>query len=498
MAALNSTMAERDSNSFRSILRNTTLLGGVQVFQVLINVVRGKFVAIFLGPDGMGVSSLFTASSGTIVQGSSLGLNLAIVKEVAQSTGDTSRLGTMMQLVGRVAHATALLGALFTVLFSGWLSRVTFGTPEYAWQFALLGAGVYFSVAAAAQAAVLQGLHQVKRMSQATLLGASAGLFLGVPLYWWLGTRGIVPAMVIFALSQYLFFIFQLRRFRQSTQARFNWRTARPTLRRLLSLGMVLVAGDLINRLSIYGLNIIIRTVGDIDQVGLYQAANSITAQYVGTIIGALALDYFPRLSAAAGDNRLAASIINRQTLLVVVASSALGCLIITTAPLLIRVLLTTEFLPVTDLVRIFGAGIFFKLAQFPIGYMTFAKGNRRVFLLLEGLLGNAMFFGFAAGGYMLCGLEGLGYGTIVENVLFLFIAFEVNRRLYGYTPTRRLMAEYAVAAVVCLMCMTAACTLPPTQGYIACGTLTAASALYAVWRVRRMLADENSAGMSK
>ncbi len=73
----------KDENSYRSILKGTSVFGGVQVFQILINMVRGKFVALFLGPDGMGVSALLTSATGTVQQFGSLGLNLAIVKEVA-------------------------------------------------------------------------------------------------------------------------------------------------------------------------------------------------------------------------------------------------------------------------------------------------------------------------------------------------------------------------------------------------------------------------------
>ncbi len=66
----------------------------MQVFLILINLVRGKFVAMFLGPEGMGISSLFNATSNTMVKASSFGLNLAIVKEVAaeNESGKASRV----------------------------------------------------------------------------------------------------------------------------------------------------------------------------------------------------------------------------------------------------------------------------------------------------------------------------------------------------------------------------------------------------------------------
>ena len=71
-------------NSYKSIFRGTSVLGGVQVFLVLVNLVRGKFVALLLGPEGMGISNLFNTSSATIQRFASLGLNLAIVREVAE------------------------------------------------------------------------------------------------------------------------------------------------------------------------------------------------------------------------------------------------------------------------------------------------------------------------------------------------------------------------------------------------------------------------------
>ena len=68
-------------DTYKSILKGMSFFGGAQVFQILINLVRGKFVALLLGPEGMGISSLFAASSNTIQQLAILGLPTSIVKE---------------------------------------------------------------------------------------------------------------------------------------------------------------------------------------------------------------------------------------------------------------------------------------------------------------------------------------------------------------------------------------------------------------------------------
>ena len=71
---------QKDNNSYRNILKGTAMFGGVQVFNILINLLRGKMVAVLLGPEGMGISSLLAAASNTLQQFSSLGLNLSILK----------------------------------------------------------------------------------------------------------------------------------------------------------------------------------------------------------------------------------------------------------------------------------------------------------------------------------------------------------------------------------------------------------------------------------
>ena len=97
-------------NSYKSILKGASMFGGVQIFQILINWIRGKFVAILLGADGMGVSALFTSSSNTIQKFASLGLNLAIVREMADSSADKETASRFSALSLRILIATSLLG----------------------------------------------------------------------------------------------------------------------------------------------------------------------------------------------------------------------------------------------------------------------------------------------------------------------------------------------------------------------------------------------------
>ncbi len=82
----------KEENSYSSILRRLSAFGGVQIFNILIGLLRGKFVALLLGPSGMGISALYTSSIAPLQQLCSLGLNLAVVKEVAANKDNPTAL----------------------------------------------------------------------------------------------------------------------------------------------------------------------------------------------------------------------------------------------------------------------------------------------------------------------------------------------------------------------------------------------------------------------
>ncbi|MDE5876713.1 MAG: O-antigen translocase [Muribaculaceae bacterium] len=482
---------KKNSNIYRNILKGFSLFGSVQVLQIVVNLVRGKLVAIFLGPEGMGISALFTSASQTVQRFASLGLNLAIVKEVAAGKEDAGTLGTALGVARRLIILTSLFGALVCVFGSRWLSQTTFHNTDMGPMFMLLGVAVFLTIFYNGVLALLQGLHEVSRISKASLVSALAGLLVGVPLYWWLGYDGIVPAMVLLALTMALFYTLALRkslRERQHQRIRFSWQSHRPIVMRLVGLGLVLMISDLIGSGCTYTLNIFLNSVGNTDTVGLYQGANSLTTQYSGMVFSALALDYFPRLSAVAHDNNEMRHVVNRQIEMVGYIVTPIVCGLILTAPLVIELLLTSKFETVTPLMRWMGLGVMLKALMFPLGYIAFAKDNKKVFLWLEGITGNLLTLGMSAIGFLLFGLIGLGYGMVADCCVCFIIYYVVNRRLYNFRLDLRAMKGMAVSVILCTITFAASFLPSVWLSYGLMGTVAVSSAAISVYLLRRRL----------
>lgn len=481
-------MGKKDANSYRNILRGTSFFGGVQVFQVLINLVRGKLVAILLGPAGMGISALFASSATTIQRFASLGLNLAIVKETATKNEDPEALATTLAVARRLITATALAGALICMLFSSFLSRVTFGNESMTLQFILLSAVVGLSVAYNGKLSILQGIQEVKRISVASLVGGITGLVVGVPLYYFFGNNGIVPAMLILALAMYLFYSFSLSRSIKLPNVKFIWQSHKLIVKTLVILGLLLMANDLILSLVQYLINIFIKNYGSTDAVGLYQAANSVTNQYSGMVFTAMAMDYFPRLSKVVADNNEMRNVVNRQTEIVALIITPASALLILTAPIVIHLLLTSEFLTITPLMRWMGLGILIRALTFPMGYISFAKGNRKLFFWFEGIVCNGMTLLYSCIFYYYFGLIGLGYALVADNFSCLILYYIVNRHLYDYRFNRETAVNMTLAIFFGILVFCSSLIKCAVAAYTCMTVLTILSIIYAFIVLRKRL----------
>ncbi|MCH5327306.1 MAG: O-antigen translocase, partial [Duncaniella sp.] len=458
-------MVSTQENSYRNIIKRLSAFGGVQVFNILISLLRGKFVALFLGPDGMGISSLFASSTATIQQLSGLGLSQSRVKEVAAAKDSPDRLNRLVKICLRLLLGVSALGALICALLAPLWSRLAFGNDSQSPNFILLSIFIALSTAGGGYLALLQGLGEIKRLSKSSLVGGTAGLLFGVPLYYFYGIDGIVPAMLILSLCTFAFYYISYRRAWASRPS-----AALPTepidsvgtektgkiVQRLISLGLVLLIGSLAGTLTNYLIVLYVRIYGSVESVGLFQAANSITNQYIGLVFSALALDYFPRLSAVSSDPQQMREVVNRQTEVVMLVAAPIIALLILTAPIVIQVLLSSEFLCIIPLMRWLGFGMLMNAINFPLGYVFIARGERRIFLWLECLWGNLCWIACSIAGYYLFGLIGLGISLVARGVIDSAVYILICRRRYGFAYSRSAAREIALALLLCGLCFAA------------------------------------------
>lgn len=480
-----------NSNSYRSIAKGTAMMGGVQVFNILINVIRGKLVAMFLGPGGMGVSSLLNSTVTPIQQFTSLGLPLSIVKSVAElNEKDIQEKYDHISLIKMLLLLTAVLGAVIIIILSPYLSKWTFGDTSYTWHFVALSVMIIFTTLSNGEQSILQGAHSLKRLAYSSLIGSVTGLIIGVPLYFFWGNDGIVPAMITLSIVTYLFYRYhETRLFNSKIYCSFSkLRESKPIIKALISLGLITMISALIGTVSNYAINTYIRYEGSLEDVGFFQAANSITNQYVALVFSAMSMDYFPRLTAAINDREKIANIVNAQTEIVLLVISPIICLMICFSPMLIEILLTDEFMILKPIIRIFALSVLFKAIAYPMGYISFAKGDKQTFFWLEGIYGNIVLAIASIFCYHYWGLYGLGISLVLTYLISTITYFYITKKFYQYRPNRTVIRLYFIMGLFTITCFSCSFIRNVGFSYLLMGLLTVINVIVSGYALEKRL----------
>ena len=439
-------------SSYRQIMKATFLFGGVQVFIIFFAMIRVKFVAVLLGTTGVGIMGLLNAPLQLLIALTGLGIAFSAVRDIssAHATGDLEKVSKSILVLRRWSWFTGLLGLLITASLAPWLSQWAFGNKNYTWSFILLSITLLFQAISRGQGTILQGTRRLKDMALASVLGAMFGLITAIPLFYFFKIDGIVPSMILAAITTLI----------------LSWYFARKVVlekveiplketfilgKNMVKLGIVISLTGLIGSFISYILISFISKMGGVEQVGLYNSGWSIIGQYTGLVFTAMLTDYFPRLSAINEDNQKVRTLINQQAEMVALILSPLLILLIIAMPLIIRVLYTPAFLPIVMFSNWIVLGIFLKGIAWPIGFIFPAKGNIKLFGSIELA---AMIFSLTSDmtGYYLGGLEGLGISFIINYLFGLSVTyFFANRRFEFYFSRTTIKLFFVTLSLVLL-----------------------------------------------
>ncbi|MCB0750420.1 MAG: oligosaccharide flippase family protein, partial [Ignavibacteriae bacterium] len=368
-------MAENKS-SYREVIKATSLFGGVQVFGIIISIIRSKFVAVLLGPMGMGISGLLTSTTGMIAALTNFGLGTSAVKDVsvANSTGNRLRISIVVTVFRRWVWLTGFLGAVITLIFSPWLSQITFGNQDYTYAFIIISITLLLNQISTGQLVLLRGMRKLKQLAKSSMVGSLLGLFTVIPIYYFFGISGIVPGIIVTSLTALILSWFFARKIDLKKVYVSRLRTIAEG-REMLKMGFAISLSGLITLGASYFVRIFISNHGGVDQVGLYNAGFAIINTYVGMIFTAMGTDYYPRLSAVSHDNKLSRQTIIQQAEIALLILAPFISVFLVFINWIVVVLYSTKFMPVNEMILWAALGMFFKAISWSIAFIFLAKG---------------------------------------------------------------------------------------------------------------------------
>ena len=448
-------MADNKQSSYRSIFKATSLFGGVQVYQILIQIIKSKFIAVLLGPTGVGIMGLYQSGLQLVQQISSMGLANSAVRDVSEANGsnDIQRIAKTVSIVCKLVWITGLLGLIIVACRSPLLSKLSFGNYDYTIPFIILSVTLLLDQLSAGQRVVLQGMRRLKALAKCTAFGVTFGLITSVPLYYLLGIDGIIPTLILnSACSLTLSWIYSRKIKIEKVQI-----TPKQTLeqgKQMLVMGVSMSLSGIFATIVSYAIRAFIQNDGGVEQVGLFQAGFLIMTTYVGMVMNAIATDYYPRLAAINKDNVKCSEAVSQQGEIgtMIIAPMLTICLVF--MPFVLRLLYSEQFLAANEYISWACLGMMLRLSAWIISFLFVAKAESKMFLKLE-LFANAFYLVFSLLGYHYMGLTGLGIAFAIEYVAYFLLCYLIARKRYEFRFSNSFINCYGIQLLLVVACLT-------------------------------------------
>ena len=434
---------ERDEG-YSHVLKYTGIFGGVQGLNIIINLVRNKLIAVLLGPEGMGLASLFNTTVNFISQATNLGISFSAVKHVSSlyDENDEEKIAHFVKVVRVWSLITALIGMAVCVLVGPLLSDYTFSWGDHTLHFVLLSPAVGLLAITGGETAILKGARRLRSLATIQVYTIFAALVISVPLYYYFGQTAIVPVIVSLALVSMLLTI------------RYSYRLyplrlsgSRGVLNEgmsMVKLGVAFVLAGVMGSGAEMLVRSYLNVTGNLDVVGLYNAGFMLTITYASMVFSAMETDYFPRLSSLCNDVTQLNLTVNRQIEVSLLIVSPMLAVLIIALPVLMPLLYSNKFLPVIAMAQVAVFSMYIKSASLPVSYITLAKGDSVAYMVLEACY-DILFVLLVIAGYQLWGLYGTGVALSLSYLLDFLIVGGYAYFHYHYRVSGQVMYYAAI-----------------------------------------------------
>jgi PST family polysaccharide transporter len=421
-----------EQSSYKGIFKSTILFSFVKVFQILAGIIKNKVIAVLLGPEGVGIIGILSSSISLLQAGAGLGINQSAVRDIsdANGCGDKTRFSRIISLTTKVILFTCLLGCLVTIVLSPLLSKWTFGTNNYTFAYLWLGLVVGLNIITEGQLGILKGMRQLNALAKASMIGSLVGLVTAVPIYYFFGKSGIVPSLIITAISAVFFSNYFVRKIKYD-KTKLSLKEISSEASSMVKMGVALMFVGFLGLLFDLIVASYIRSHGGLEVVGFYRAGTTIITSYFGIVLTSMTTDYYPRISAVHNDNIKLQEELNKQSEVGLILIFPIGVLFVYLAPIIIQILYSKVFIQSISYIDYAMFGTIIVVCSNNMGMILLAKQAAKIFTIYS-FINQFLFVVIYIVSYNLYGLSGLGI-TYTLNVILQLIAMSlVNRYIYN------------------------------------------------------------------
>lgn len=421
-------------NNHKSIVKATGVFGFLQIFKMLMTLIGNKFIALFIGPVGIGLVSLLNSTVNVIFAVTNFEFLKTATREIAlkNDINNQKNLTQTISLLQKIALLIGVLSGIISIVFCNVLSKLTFSDTSKSHWFVLLSAYFFITSISNARLAILQGINNIKKLALLNIMATFFTIIASLFIYYYLKTEGIVWVMLSSSCIMFFVTLFFTRDYPLNiTFGSFSkfYEQATPIVKLGFILSINLILGQVCNLLIKYYLS---NSSNSFQTIGFYEVSSVIMINYLGLIFNAMSYDFFPKLASVSSQNEKSNLLVNHQIeIAIILVTPAILFLYLFGTPI-IELLYSKEFLSSFAILKLALFSIIVKAIALPFGYLILAKGNKKQYFKQE-LLSDFLNLFLTVVFYYQWGLTGVGLAYVINYVVYTVYLYQVIKKEYEF-----------------------------------------------------------------
>ncbi len=409
---------------------------------------RVKLYAMFLGVAGVGVIAQIQNLHNLLAVVAMMGLGLGISREVARAraASESEALENVLGTARLLAAGASLLLVLGVVFLAEPLSSWLLGDPSHAVLLRIAAPALAFASLGRVLFEVLNGHRAYWSTARATMISAVIALVALLPLIHWFGLAGAAAALSVGALAGWIVLVAVLWRTRPELRG-VRSRLSAQVARTLLGLGAATLAISTADQVALLIIRARLIHWHGLAGNGWFQGVWGLSQYLLNVAVVFLSSYSVARISEMSRREDVPGELYRgfRMTLYLTVPMAA--AMILLREPL-VRLLLSSEFLPAVPFFPYQAGGILFRALGLALGIGLLARGPVGAWLVL-GLSAPILFL---ASFWLLAPAKGVlaaPMAYLISGAVYLLVSFFLTRRYLSLALPPAEFRRLASAAVL-------------------------------------------------
>lgn len=400
-----------------NLLKTSSLNAVAVIVNLLVGLFLNKILAVYVGPAGYAVIGQFQNAVTMITGFASGAINNGVVKYTAEYSYDEAQQVRVWQTALKIAVYCSLVFVALIAIFHQQLAILFLKSAEYGSIFLWFACFLLFFVLNALLLAILNGKKEVGRYVLANICGS---LVMAAVTGILARNMGLYGALLALSINQSVTFVATLLLCCRANWFRLSnlWGSFDTnSAKKLSGFALMALTSAVVAPLS----QMLIRNkLGQElgwDAAGYWQGIWKISELYLMVVTTTLSVYYLPRISEITDIAELRREIVKGYKSILPIA--ILGSVtIFFSRDLIVQLLFTKAFAPMSDLFVFQLIGDVFKIASWLLGYVLWGKALVKIYIVTE-VLFTALFVVMS---YILIPLYGIN--GVTSSYLIVYIVY--------------------------------------------------------------------------